>query len=47
MAASLEGSRFVGWLLYRLAAGGSRELPGALQLCRVRIERPRRNRCVG
>jgi hypothetical protein len=25
--AKLEGSRFVVWQLYRMAAGGSRELP--------------------
>jgi hypothetical protein len=26
----LEGSRFAAWQLYRLAAGGSRELPNAM-----------------
>ena len=35
----LEGSRFVTWQLYGLAAGGSRERPLASQLYRLRLDR--------
>ena len=39
IAHRLEGSRFIRWQLYRLRAGGSRELPSAMfahRVCSVR-----------
>ena len=35
IAQRLEGSRFIRWQLYRLRAGGSRELPSAMFAHRV------------
>src|SRR5580700_12100228 len=40
-AQGLEGSRFVAWQLYKLAASGSRELPSAMFAHPVRLVRRR------
>ena len=36
----LEGSRFVSWQLFRIAAGGSRELPSVCPAGRMRLAKP-------
>jgi hypothetical protein len=38
VAVCLEGSRFVGWQFYPMAAGGSRELSGVRHAGRMRSE---------